>query len=290
MNHATPSNTTTSAHLLSLYGLKWNPFGSGVPVEGLHCSPRIDAFARRSEMYLREGGFAMLTGAPGLGKSGALRIVDDRLSRLRDVVVRSIEHPQSRVSDFYRELGDLFGVPLTPHNRWAGFKAIREKWQAHVDTTLIRPVIIIDEAQEMLPTVLNELRTLSSRDYDSRTLLFVILAGDRRLLEKLKADDLLPLKSRIRTHVELDVATPSELSELLRHVIAAAGNAQLITLQVIKALSEHAAGNCRTLMAMANELLLAAAERDARQIDETLFFEIFALPQEQAPAQKAKRR
>jgi hypothetical protein len=41
---------------------------------------------------------------------------------------------------------------------------------------------------------------------------------------------------------------------------------------------------------MANELLIAAAERDARQIDEKLFFEIFALPQEQAPAQKAKRR
>src|SRR5262249_44680639 len=110
----THSTATIQAQLLSLYGLKWNPFASGVPVEGLYCSPRIDAFGRRSEMYLREGGFAMLTGAPGLGKSWALRIIDDRLSRMRDVVVRSIEHPQSGVSDFYRELGDLFGVSLTP--------------------------------------------------------------------------------------------------------------------------------------------------------------------------------
>ena len=75
----------------------------------------------------------MITGAPGQGKSWALRILDARLSRMRDVVVRSIEHPQSGVSDFYRELGDLFGVALTPRNRWGGFKAIREKWQAHVD-------------------------------------------------------------------------------------------------------------------------------------------------------------
>ena len=279
MNHATPPNTTTSpAHLLSLYGLKWNPFASGVPVEGLYCSPRLDAFGRRAEMYLRDGGFAMLTGAPGGGKSWALRILDDRLSRMRDVVVRSIDHPQSGISDFYRELGDLFGVSLTPRNRWGGFKAIREKWQAHVDATLIRPVLVIDEAQEMPSVVLNEMRLLSSRDYDSRTLLFVILAGDARLREKLKSEDLLPLKS------------PSELSDFLRHVISAAGNAQLMTPAVITALSEHAAGNYRTLTGMAHELLIAAAERDARQIDEKLFFEIFALPQEHAPAQKAKRR
>lgn len=293
MNQTTPSTTTvttTPAHLLSLYGLKWNPFAPGVPIEGLYCSPRIDAFGRRSEMYLRDGGFAMITGAPGQGKSWALRILDARLSRMRDVVVRSIEHPQSGVSDFYRELGDLFGVALTPRNRWGGFKSIREKWQAHVEATLIRPVLIIDEAQEMHEVVLNEMRLLSSRDYDSRTLLYVILAGDGRLRQKLKSETLLPLLSRIRTHVELEPASATELAEVLRHLLAAAGNAQLMTPAVVTALAEHAAGNYRSLTAMANELLVAAAERDARQIDEKLFFEIFALPQEQAPTQKAKRR
>jgi general secretion pathway protein A len=291
MNHSTPLTATTPAQLLSLYGLKWNPFASGVPVEGLYCSPRLDAFGRRSEMYLRDGGFAMITGVPGQGKSWSLRIVDARLSRLRDVVVRSIEHPQSGISDFYRELGELFGVALTPRNRWGGFKAIREKWQSHVETTLIRPVLIVDEAQEMPAPVLNEMRLLSSCDYDSRTLLFVILAGDSRLREKLRTEDLLPLESRIRTHLKLEAASPSELADLLRHVASAAGNAQLMAPAVITALAEHAAGNYRTLSQMANELLIAAAERDARQIDEKLFFELFALPQEQPPpAQKAKRR
>lgn len=286
-----PPTAANASTLLSLYGLKWNPFAPGVPVEGLYCSSRLEAFCRRTEGYLREGGFAMVSGVPGQGKSWALRIVDHRLSRMRDVVVRSIEHPQSGVSDFYRELGDLFGVALTPRNRWGGFKAIREKWQPHVDATLIRPVLIIDEAQEMQPTVLNEIRLLSSRDYDSRTLLFVILAGDGRLKEKLRTDDLLPLKSRIRTHVELEAASPTELTEVLRHIVSAAGNAQLMTPAVITALAEHAGGNYRTLTGMANELLHAAAERDARQIDEKLFFEIFSFPQEPPPAAaKGKRR
>jgi type II secretory pathway predicted ATPase ExeA len=274
---------------LSLYGLKWNPFLPGVPVEGLLCTPRIDAFGRRAETYVREGGFAMITGTPGVGKSAALRTLDQRLSRMRDVMVRAIEHPQSGLSDFYRELGDLFGVNLSPRNRWGGFKSIRETWAAHVESTLIRPVLTIDEAQEMPTCVLSELRLLTSRDYDSSALLFVILAGDTRLKERLKTDDLLPLKSRIRAHVEMDAASPTELGDCLRHLLAAAGNAQLMTAAVITTLAEHAAGNYRTLAQMGAELLAAAAEKDARQIDEKLFFEVFALPQEESP-KGGKRR
>ena len=57
-------NTST---LLSLYGLKWNPFSPGLPVEGIFASPRTDTFVRRCETYLREGGFALVTGDPGRG-------------------------------------------------------------------------------------------------------------------------------------------------------------------------------------------------------------------------------
>jgi hypothetical protein len=47
-----------------------------------------------------------------------LRLLAERLARLRDLTVGALTHPQSRVADFYRELGDLFGVTLQPHNRW----------------------------------------------------------------------------------------------------------------------------------------------------------------------------
>jgi type II secretory pathway predicted ATPase ExeA len=273
-----PPTVMNASTLLSLYGLKWHPFTPGIPVEGLHCSPRIDSFVRRCEAYLREGGFAMLTARAGAGKSSALRLIDDRLSRMRDVVVRPMSHPQSGLADFYRELGDLFGVPLSPHNRWGGFKAIRDKWRVHAEATLVRPVLVIDEAQEMQPVVLNELRLLTSRDYDSRALLFVILVGDGRLVEKLQSDDMLPLQSRIRTHLKLDPATPSELAECLRYVLDAAGNAQLMTPALVTTLAEHAAGSFRTLMQMAYDLLAIATERELHQLDEKLFFELFALP------------
>jgi hypothetical protein len=93
----------------------------------------------------------------------ALRLLHKRLESVRDVIVGTIEHPQSRTMDFYRELGDLFGVPLAAHNRWGGFKALRARWADHITSTLSRPVLIIDEAQEALTPVFNELRVLASK-------------------------------------------------------------------------------------------------------------------------------
>jgi general secretion pathway protein A len=111
--------------LLALWGLKWNPFSPELPAEGLLLTPRIDQFAWRVEQLVQEGGFALITGYSGTGKSVALRIVAGRLSALRDVTVGVIERPQSKGADFYRELGEIFAVKLTPLNRWGGFKALR---------------------------------------------------------------------------------------------------------------------------------------------------------------------
>ena len=60
-------------------------------------------------------------------------------------------------------------------------------------------MLLIDEAQEMTPEVLSELRILSSADFDSTALLTIVLAGDGRLFELLRHEDLIPLGTRIRT-------------------------------------------------------------------------------------------
>ena len=264
--------------LLALYGLKWNPFAPDVPTEALRLTPRVEHFCWRVETLAREGGFALVAGEPGVGKSVALRLLVERLAALRDVKVALLSRPQSGVADFYRELGDLFGVPLAPHNRWAGAKALREKWQAHIDAALFRPVLIVDEAQEMQARVLNELRLLGSTRLDSQILLSAVLAGDGRLLQQLRAEDLLPLGSRVRVKLLLERAAPAELEELLRHALAKAGAPKLMAPELITTLGEHAAGNARALMTMAGELLAEGAQREARQLDEQLYLEVFAVP------------
>jgi type II secretory pathway predicted ATPase ExeA len=276
--------------LLSLYGLKWNPFAPDVPTEALLVTPKVESFCWRVENLAREGGFALVTGEPGAGKSVALRILLERLGALRDVKVGLLSRPQTGMPDFYREMGDLFGVQLRPNNRWGGSKGLREKWQGHIDSTLTRPVLVIDEAQEMLPPVMNELRLLCSTRLDSHLLLTAVLAGDLRLLDKLRSDDLLPLGSRMRVKLPLERTTPAELEDCLRHALAKAGAPKLMTPELIVTLCEHATGNYRALMTMAGEMLAAGAQREAKQLDEKLYLELFAVPSTEPLKAVASRR
>jgi type II secretory pathway predicted ATPase ExeA len=276
--------------LLALYGLKWNPFAPEVPVEAFHVGARLDSFCWRVEQLVGEGGFALVTGLSGLGKSVTLRVLAERLSGLRDVQVGVLSRPQAGLHDFYRELGELFGVQLQPHNRWGGAKALRSHWQAHIDASLCRPVLIIDEGQEMQLAVLNELRLLCSARLDSHLLLTVVLAGDQRLIERFRSEELLPLGSRMRVRLALERATPEELRELVQHAIAKAGAPKLMSAELVATLCDHAQGNLRALMNMAGELLACAAQREAPQIDEQLFFETFAVPSAAQPKVAARRR
>ncbi len=276
--------------LRALFGLKWNPFSPNVPAEALWRSPQIEHFCWRIEELVREGGFALITGDPGTGKSVALRILAHHLEPQPDVLAAVLTRPQSSLGDFYRELGDLFGVTLAPHNRWTGFKTLRQTWLTHVEATRYRPILLVDEAQEMLPSVLAELRILASTDFDSRAILTVVLCGDQRLTQHLRRDDLLPVASRLRVRLPLDYLPPKELLEWLRHVLEQAGQPQLMTPEVMTTLTEHAAGNLRVLATMANELLAMAARRELTQIDQKLYFEIFANQHNRRPAGPARQQ
>jgi len=203
---------------LALWGLKWNPFSPELPSEGLLVTAAVENFVWRVEQLVQEGGFALVCGESGTGKSVALRIVSERLAAQREVVVGVLQRPQSRPAD-----------------------------------------------------------------------LTVVLAGDGRLLERLRHPDLVPLAGRIRTRLITEAASREELSELLQHALAKAGNASLMTPELRDTLVDRAAGNCRLLMTLGGELLAYGMAQELAQLDEKSYLEAFQpIRPRTAPKKKAR--
>jgi general secretion pathway protein A len=150
-------------------------------------------------------------------------------------------------------------------------------------------VLVVDEAHEMSPDVLSELRILSSADFDATSLLTVVLSGDGRLLELLRQEDLMPLGTRLCTRLVTEVATREELLELLHHALAKAGNATLMTTELMDALVHHSAGNYCLLVIMGADLLAYGMAQDVAQLDEKCYLEVFQ-PRHSRPAIKKKVR
>ena len=261
--------------LLALYGLKYNPFLPAIPFEDLWNPPGIESFFFRVEGLVMDGGFALVWGEPGLGKSKILQLLAGRLDQIGDVIVGVMERPQSTLGDFYRELGDLFGVNLSPANKYGGFKALRNKWREYIKSTMFRPVLLVDEAQFVPTDTLNELRMITSVHFDSECLLTTVLCGDATLPERFRNRSLLALGSRTRTRHLLEPLVRDDLLDFLEHLLDRAGNPGLITDGLREVLVDHCGGNLRVLVGMAAELLDVAASREAKQLDEKLFIEVF---------------
>jgi len=272
--------------LRALYGLKYNPFRPAVPAEDLWEAPGVGHFFWRIENLVLDGGFGVISGEPGSGKSKALQCLAGRLEQAGDVQVGVMERPQSSLGDFYRELGDLFGVHLSPANRYGGFKALRARWREHIKSTLFRPVLLIDEAQEMDTGCLVELRLLSSAHFDSECLMTTVLCGDMRLPDRFRTPALAPLGSRVRSRLVLQPLEPKALRELLEHLLGRAGNPDLLTADLKAALVEHAAGNPRVMTGLGAELLELGVQKKLPQLDDQLFFEHVSPPNRRRRAKR----
>jgi type II secretory pathway predicted ATPase ExeA len=274
---------------LTHFGIKWNPFSSDVPLEALMKTPKSELFCWRVEQQIQEGGFLLIIGDPGTGKSVLLRQLTSHLTHLPDVMVGVTTRPQSNIGDFYRELGSLFGVQLSIANRYGGFKALRERWQTHIEMTTRRSVLLYDEAQLAQHAVLTELRLLASTQFDSASILTVVLCGDERLLQRLQSEELRPLESRIRFRMSMEAVAKEQLVEFIEHCLEAAGNPVLMTKSVTEILAEHSGGNYRTLMNLANELLNAAIKKDIAKIDEKHYFDTFSFPVKKTTSRSPKQ-
>lgn len=265
----------TDHDLQALYGIKYNPFLPAIPSADLWRPPGFDAFVFRVQSLLRHGGFGVISGVSGLGKSKTLHLVADWLADHDDLSVGVMVRPQSTTGDFYRELGELYGVDLSPANRYGGFRALRARFRQHIQTSLMRPVLLVDEAQECCSDTLTEIRLLGSDKFDSVQLLTVVLCGDDRLPERFRERSLIPLGGRVRARLTLRPFDAATMGDFLDHILARSCATTLVSPGLRQALIEHSGGNLRILTVMGDELLSHAVHKQLSVLDEAVFFELF---------------
>jgi general secretion pathway protein A len=165
---------------------------------------------------------------------------------------------------------------------------LRLRWADHIASCHRRPVVLVDDAHQMTDAVLNELRILSSKNFDTDTLLGIVLCGESTLPDRFRRPDLLSLGTRIRRRLSLEPASHESLAACLEHVLDKAGNCALLTPELKTTLTEHAMGNPRVMMNTADELLAAAFEKQQPILDEKLYFETFSHTQPRKPSPRKR--
>jgi len=252
----------------SFYKLKENPFGTTPDPRFLFRSESH----RKALAYLAYGvfqkkGFLALTGEVGIGKTTVIRAFTQTFSPCLDVsyVVNT------RVD--FREMLYLiltdFGVTVADASKVALLGTLnRYLIEQFADNR--NPVLIIDEAQNLSPDVLEELRMLSNLETNQQKLLQIVLAGQPELSSVLQREDMRQLRQRMPGVLTIEPLDTDGVTEYVRYRLAVAGlenGAVIFTEEAIRAIRSRTAGIPRLINLLCDRVLLHGYADRRRAID-----------------------
>ena len=182
---------------LSYFGLTDNPFSIAPNPDYLFMSPRHKEALAHLIFGLREsGGFVMLTGEVGTGKTTVSRKLMQQLPDNTQVAM--ILNPALSALELLGTICDELGIEYTnerPSLKYFTDRILNKLANNHEHG--INTVLIVDEAQHLLPEVLEQLRLLTNLETNREKLLKVVLIGQPELQQLLKRNELRQLAQRI---------------------------------------------------------------------------------------------
>jgi general secretion pathway protein A len=241
------------------FTLRQAPFSIAPDPEFLYLSPgHREAFAHLS-YGLTQGGFVLITGEVGTGKTTLLRNLLREMPPDTDVAF--ILNPRLTVRELLETICDELGITYDHADR-ASTKHYVDALSAHLleaHAAGRSTLLIIDEAQNLAPVVLEQIRLLTNLETDKRKLLRIMLLGQPELLDLLARKELRQLAQRITARYHLRGLDRQETEAYVIHRLQRAGGSALIfTRPALRRLYRISRGIPRLINLIADRALLGA--------------------------------
>lgn len=257
---------------LSYFGLSDNPFSIAPNPAYLYMSPRHKEALAHLTFGLREsGGFVMLTGEVGTGKTTVSRKLLQQLPTNTQVAM--ILNPTLSALELLATVCDELGVTYDP--TLASLKYFTDlllQKLANNHEQQLNTVLIIDEAQHLLPEVLEQLRLLTNLETHREKLLKVVLIGQPELQELLQRNELRQLAQRITARYHLLPLNNEEVKHYIAHRLNVAdGDISMFSPAAIKTVFQITGGIPRVINLLCDRALTLSFTKQTAVVPKHLF-------------------
>lgn len=250
------------------FGFNSPPFSIAPNPDFMFLSPRhAEALAHLRFGLGDAGGFVLLTGEVGTGKTTVSRSLLQELDEQTDVAF--ILNPTLSELELLAAICDELKIRYKKTDaslKWLGDKITQRLQKNHEAGK--KTILIIDEAQHLQPAVLEQLRLLTNLETNTKKLLQVILIGQPELQQLLQRNDLRQLAQRITARYHLLPLNLSEVEQYVRFRLKVAGcERPVFNDKAVKKLFELSGGIPRLLNLLADRALLAAYGKQQAVVD-----------------------
>ena len=233
---------------------------------------------KRALTYLKYGvadnsGFILITGEIGTGKTTVIRSMIKNISQ--EIKIARINNTKVNSTQLISMINEDFGVDTKGDDKTQMLSKLTN-FLINQYAQGGRSMIIIDEAQNLTPGLLEEIRLLSNLETDKAKLLQIILIGQPELNAVLARPELEQLRQRIAVHTHISPLSRDETETYILHRLRVAGNENAVTFQdgVMDAVYAFTSGIPRLINITCDFLLLAAFADGITNIDRELVSEI----------------
>lgn len=250
------------------FGLTERPFSIAPDPRFLYMSPRHrEALAHLLYGIGEVGGFVQLTGEVGTGKTTVCRCLLEQLPEQVDVAL--ILNPRLSALELIASLCDELGIDH-PGDA-SGSKALIDALNAYLLQAHARgrrTVMIIDEAQNLSPEALEQVRLLTNLETTREKLLQIILIGQPELRELLARDELRQLAQRITARCHLVPLDRNETGAYIQHRLQVCGARDAIFSRgAIDRIQRFSGGVPRLINVLCDRAMLGAFVEGKRRVD-----------------------